>query len=1219
MITFLGFIWYPLVLIAALGAYGVLLRHDAPPATAAYVPIFLAAVTIFGLEAVFPARAAWRAGKSAAKADAAYMAVVQLALPRVLLVLTTLGLAGWIHDRSRIGLWPHEQPLAVQIVLMVLLVDFTRYWLHRACHRYPLLWRLHQVHHSPPLLYALNVGRFHPAEKVLHFVLDTVPFLMLGVAPSVMAGYFLLYSVNGLFQHSNVLLRYGWLNYVVGSAETHRWHHAVDPAIAPCNFSNTTIVWDLVFATWYLPRGQCIERVGLADSNYPQGFLAQMAAPFRGFDAGFVRGKAWLINQLLNLALRKTRLLNEIELALTLRNPMRAQRALLKRIIAGNRDTVFGRRHGFGGMRGYADFASRIPVSTYEHLRPLVDLQIDSGKPALTRERPLCYVRTSGTTGQPKDLPLTATHLQMLRRIQHTAIAFQHRSCPEAFAGSILAIVSPAQEGTLRNGAPFGSASGIVASNTQSMVVDKFVLPAPVLALLNSRVKYLLILRLALARADISYVGTANPTTLLMLSKLYRQHHAELTEDLRSGTFFLAGELPADVASAVRTRLVPCPERAQQLSSLRLRKGDLSIADLWPNLRLVATWTFASAGVAVDALRHELLPATMVFELGYIASEFRGTMTLGRRAGTGLPTLKAHFFEFVERDLWDRGEPEFLTLDGIRKGIDYYIVVTTPSGLYRYFINDLVRVSGYLHATPLLKFVQKGKGVTNITGEKLYESQLLAAVRAALEEMGRTARFVMMLADDRARGYRLYVETDLGPRPPPRILAERVDQGLAGLNIEYGAKRESQRLEFMEAHWLRPDTGEAYKRFCVGQGQREGQFKTVALAYRQEFAFDLEPFVEDSRIMRLDSIHAASLLIPFQAAFKHGSAERSATQALWIEAHARSGRIGFGEGCPREYVSAESVATARAFVDTYRADWLTNIRGEQDLRDWVRANRIAIDANPAAWTAVELALLDLLGKEQTCSIEALLGLDPLAGRFLYTAVLGDASPAAFRSQLEHYVALGFTQFKIKLSGNLERDQRKVGALAEAGVSAHAVRADANNLWQDADLAESHLTALGWPFFALEEPLQPGDYAGLARLAQRLQTKIILDESLLREEQLDQLPERSDCWIVNLRVSKMGGVLRSLNMVNALRERGLRLIIGAHVGETSVLTRAALTVAACARDLLIAQEGAFGTYLLSADVARPPLMMAVGGVIDMASLDISERPGLGLDLSRRSAA
>jgi sterol desaturase/sphingolipid hydroxylase (fatty acid hydroxylase superfamily) len=93
-----------------------------------------------------------------------------------------------------------------------------------------------------------------------------------------------LYSVNGFFQHSNVQLRYGWLNYVVGSAETHRWHHARDPRTAMCNFGNTTIVWDLVFGTWYLPR-QRLTEIGILDRTYPKGFLAQMISPFKKRDA----------------------------------------------------------------------------------------------------------------------------------------------------------------------------------------------------------------------------------------------------------------------------------------------------------------------------------------------------------------------------------------------------------------------------------------------------------------------------------------------------------------------------------------------------------------------------------------------------------------------------------------------------------------------------------------------------------------------------------------------------------------------------------------------------------------------------------------------------------------------------------------------------------------------------------------------------------------------
>jgi L-Ala-D/L-Glu epimerase len=368
--------------------------------------------------------------------------------------------------------------------------------------------------------------------------------------------------------------------------------------------------------------------------------------------------------------------------------------------------------------------------------------------------------------------------------------------------------------------------------------------------------------------------------------------------------------------------------------------------------------------------------------------------------------------------------------------------------------------------------------------------------------------------------------------------------------------------------------------------------------------------------MPLKSIDASPLSIPFIAAFKHAAAERSMTESLWVEATTQSGVVGFGEGCPREYVSAETISTANAFVTSFRDELLETIQDLQSLSEWVGMHRLEIDRNPAAWTAIELALLDAIGKEQGCSIEILLGLRPLYGRFRYTAVLGDGSIESFQAQLSRYLALGFRQFKIKLSGAFERDLGKVRALSEGGVTGDAVRADANNLWADVEVAEAHLGALDYRFFALEEPLRPNDYAGLKRLAERLDTRIILDESCMREDQLDGLPRPSATWIVNLRISKMGGLLRSLRLLPAIRDRGLGVIVGAHVGETSILTRAALTIANGAKDILIAQEGAFGTRLLTADVAQPPLMFGKGGVIDVDDLGLGGIPGLGLNISSR---
>jgi sterol desaturase/sphingolipid hydroxylase (fatty acid hydroxylase superfamily) len=837
----LPYLWYPLLFAGAIAAFAAMLAAGMNLVLATYVPILVTALVIVGLELRFPERLDWRPHRSDVVSDTAFMAFVQILLARLLAALAVLAIAAWMHEHAPSPWWPHDWPLGAQMVAMVLLVDFMRYWVHRACHTYTPLWRLHEVHHSPDILYTLNVGRFHPLEKVLQFGCDGLPFLLLGVAPEVIGGYFLLYAVNGFFQHSNLRLRYGWLNYVVGSAETHRWHHARDPRTASCNFGNTTLVWDLLFGTWYLPGP--VDDIGITDRTYPKGFWAQMLTPFR---ASAPSRRRRLARRLADFAippyLRLTGFVHRWRVVRAARDPMRIQNALLARMLRQNRGTTFGRTHSFSALASYADYARAVPVREFEALRVFIDAEIERGEPALTHERSLQYMRTSGSTGQPKDIPLTVSYLGALRAIQRRSVAFQYRACPEAFRGSILAIVSPAEEGRLPNGKAYGAASGIVAAGTPRLVREKVVLPPEVLAVKDARVKYLLILRLAIADRDVTYFGSANSTTPLALIKLYREYQAELIADVRSGGFFLGDHLPAATLAVLGPRLTADPARAQELTALQQRGRPVRIADLWPDLRMVVTWTCGSAGVTVRALREELAPRTRVFELGYVSSEFRGTVTLGRRAGTGLPTLETHFFEFVERDSWDRGAPEYLTLDRLRRGLDYYIVVTTPAGLYRYFINDVVRVTGFFHAVPLLKFTQKGKGVTNITGEKLYESQILAAVSGAMTHLGLNARFVMMLADEEARGYRLYVEPDTAPRVPAERLAEEVDARLRKVNIEYEGKRESERLMAPRAAWLRQETGEAYKRHCVAQGQREGQFKCAALAYRRSFGFDLDAY-----------------------------------------------------------------------------------------------------------------------------------------------------------------------------------------------------------------------------------------------------------------------------------------------------------------------------------------------------------------------------------------
>jgi len=168
---------------------------------------------------------------------------------------------------------------------------------------------------------------------------------------------------------------------------------------------------------------------------------------------------------------------------------------------------------------------------------------------------------------------------------------------------------------------------------------------------------------------------------------------------------------------------------------------------------------------------------------------------------------------------------------------------------------------------------------------------------------------------------------------------------------------------------------------------------------------------------------------------------------------------------------------------------------------------------------------------------------------------------------------------------------------------------------DADRALRYLEALGFRFSALEEPLRSGDFAGMRRMSRSLGTRIILDESMLRADQFHEIRADAHRWIANVRVSKMGGLLRSLQFGVEARASGVPIIVGAHVGETSVLTRAALALANSMRDCVVACEGAFGTHLLEHDLVAPSIMFGREGIVDAAALRIGTAPGFGLATSK----
>ena len=518
-------------------------------------------------------------------------------------------------------------------------------------------------------------------------------------------------------------------------------------------------------------------------------------------------------------------------------NPRSAQDALLRRILVTNANTHVGARHNFKRIRSFREYRKAVPTKTYEDLRKYVETQDRTGEPYLTADMPVYYHRTSGTLGAAKDIPLTKAGIERVKRNQQL-FAYSVVRGTRAFEGQVLGITGQAVEGLMPSGLPYGSASGLLYKRMSRLVRKKYVLPAEVADIPEYDLRYFATAAFALAEPNVTGVGTANPSTLVRILDLIQGEPESLLAAIHEGRLPGGADLPGE------SRLPRNRSRARELEKMLATKGVLDYASIWPNLKAIMTWTGGSCSVPLRQLADSIPAGTSIVELGYIASELQGTVNINAAENVCVPTLLDNFFEFVERSVREEGGEGFLLLDELEEGREYYVFVTTQDGLYRYDMNDIVRVTRMINATPCLEFVQKGKGVTSITGEKLYEKQVLDAVMEATLRQGIVPTFFVVLADQEAAKYTLYLETARHETHRFFDLANAVDRGLREANIEYDGKRGSRRLAPVEIKRLRPGTGGKFRADRVAAGQRDAQFKYLHLQYAHECPFDFDPHAE---------------------------------------------------------------------------------------------------------------------------------------------------------------------------------------------------------------------------------------------------------------------------------------------------------------------------------------------------------------------------------------
>ena len=236
-------------------------------------------------------------------------------------------------------------------------------------------------------------------------------------------------------------------------------------------------------------------------------------------------------------------------------------------------------------------------------------------------------------------------------------------------------------------------------------------------------------------------------------------------------------------------------------------------------------------------------------DLGYMASEGRGGTPLVNSGAAGVLNLTSHFFEFIPEEQRDDPNSDVLTAEELESNREYYVFFTTSGGMYRYDINDVIRVVDFYRNTPVIQFVRKGQGMTSITGEKLAESQVTAALLQVVPSEGLPLQhFTACVEWGEPPRYAMYAEVEAGTTPAQlERFAARMDQALCNLNIEYAAKRESQRLGAPIVRRVAAGSYEALRQRRVSEGAPEAQVKIPHLSTNMRFGEQFE-VVEEVQI-----------------------------------------------------------------------------------------------------------------------------------------------------------------------------------------------------------------------------------------------------------------------------------------------------------------------------------------------------------------------------------
>ncbi|MBR5437811.1 MAG: GH3 auxin-responsive promoter family protein [Clostridia bacterium] len=521
--------------------------------------------------------------------------------------------------------------------------------------------------------------------------------------------------------------------------------------------------------------------------------------------------------------------------------PREMQEKVLKKIVKRNGNTEFGKKIGLGKIKSVAEFQKNMPYTTYDDYYEYVERMQNGEKNLIIKRRPVRYCSSSGSVGKPKIMPKCGADLWIMQCMGFSGTTgcaakwFRKRGMKFPKQIGNVAIVLTGHR--LKDGKMCNGAGQIPISYLKPIAPfflttpNDFMYPVDEASVNTSYFH----LRFALQRKDVTYLGAMVITLLTTMFDYLELNWEMLCHDIETGTIDPSVKCPDELRKKWEKKLKPMPERAAEIRRECEKGFDTPIAPrLWPKYH----WSYGMVGsnlkFYVDKLRKHIGDAP-IHNMGYAAAEGYMAIPTELNATDYVLLPQSVFFEFIPVDDPDCERP--LTMDEIEVGKDYELVVTNRSGLCRYRIEDVVRVTGYYKKTPKVEFLYRNNLAMNIANEKTTTQMVDWAAAETQKELGISFKGYSFCDDHESDPVRYMFlaepEGDSDKSLLP-VIAEKLDHYLCESNEKYFKYRRWGMLGEPKALFFKKGTYADYREMLKAQGKVLNQIKPVTVINNEE-------------------------------------------------------------------------------------------------------------------------------------------------------------------------------------------------------------------------------------------------------------------------------------------------------------------------------------------------------------------------------------------------